>query len=211
MSRLRYPLRQESLDLVEWVEVLLATLAYGCEFAACFPLADGVGGDAEGGCEFGGGLCGWVFDCGVEGFFEEACVVDGFLHGAGSLDSGLHVPPHLTVCPHAPRQVLPLITEPPGHALHGWYGLAVQSPGVGPHLPAGGPQYLLDGEFEVEPGHGAGWFGAGQAGGFVCVGVVTLGWFQLGIEQRGQPADCIEGLQVFIGEHLFQCCLYLPC
>lgn len=107
VSRLRYPLRQQPLYLVEWVEVLLAASADWVEFAACFPLADAVWCDSEGGCEFGGGLRRWVFDYGVEGFFEESGVVDGFGCGAGSLHPGLHVPPHLTVCPHAPCQVPP--------------------------------------------------------------------------------------------------------
>lgn len=70
VSRLRYPLRQQCLYLVEWVEVLLATPAYWVEFAAGFPLADAVWCDAEGGCEFGGGLCRWVLHYWVEGFFE---------------------------------------------------------------------------------------------------------------------------------------------
>ena len=77
LSRLRYPLRQQCLDLVEWIQVLLAAPAYRLDLAACFPLTDAVWCDSEGGCEFGGGLRGWVFDGGVEGFFEQSGVVDG--------------------------------------------------------------------------------------------------------------------------------------
>ena len=211
MSRLRYPLRQQPLYLVEWVEVLLATPAYWVEFAACFPLTDAVWCDSEGGCEFGGGLCRWVLDCGVEGFFEEPGVVDGFLHCAGALYSGLHVPPHFGVCPHAPCQVVTLVAEPPGHACHCGHGFAIQPPCVCADLPAGGAQNILDGDFEVEPGHRQRGFGSRQRGGFVCVSLVPARWLQLLVEQRGQPTDCVECLQVFIGEHLFQCCLYLPC
>lgn len=49
-----------------------------------------------------------------------------------------------------------LVAEPPGHALHCGHGLAVQPCGVCADLSAGGAQDSLDGEFEVQPGHGAG-------------------------------------------------------